>query len=61
MKIENQYPKINPDTPIKSRCRGCRRPKLTVEEKIDIIYKVFVAYEYMKDVAKEFRVSMNVV
>ena len=34
---------------------------LTVDEKIDILYKIFVVHEYMKDVAKEYRISINVV
>ena len=57
----DEYPLLNPDTPLNSRHRGRRRPALTVAEKIEIVHKVIVEYEYQQDVAKEFRVSRYVV
>ena len=55
--LEEMYPLLNPDVPYRSRFKGRRRPPLTVAEKIDIVYKVLVDYEYHQDVAKEYRIS----
>ena len=46
---------------VDSRRRGKNRPKLSVKEKIEIIYKVICKELPEKDVAKEFRVSANYV
>ena len=61
VKFEDDYPRLNPDIAVGSRCKGKRRPMLTVDEKIEIIHKVYVAHEYMKDVAKQYRVGISVV
>ena len=57
----DEYPLLNPDTPLSSRHRGRRRPKLTVAEKLEIVHKMLVGYEHQQDVAKEFRVSRQLI
>jgi len=48
-------------TDIVYRKKGKRRPKLTVKEKIMIVYKVIHEYHSEKEVAKEFRITQSYV
>ena len=61
VRFGDEYPLLNPDIPIQDRYKGKRRPLLNVQDKVEILYKMLVEYEYQEEVAKEFRVSKYVV
>ena len=43
--------------PIGLRRKSWLRRVLTIDEKISIVHKVLIGFEYQKEVAKEFRIS----
>ena len=47
---------IEPTNPY-ARKRGSRRPKLTTQDKIQIVHKILYQHHSVKEVAKEFRIS----
>ena len=61
VRFGDEYPLLDPDTPLNSRYKGRSRPALTVAEKVEIVYKMLISYEHQHDVAKEFRVSKGVI
>ena len=54
-------PDFKEPVPIGMRRRSRRRAVLSVDEKINIVHKVLVEFEYQKDVAKEYRISIQTV
>ena len=49
------------EVPHRMRKRSKRRPKILLEEKVEIVHQVLVEHEMVADVAKEHRVSVQVV
>ena len=54
-------PDFNQSVAINSRKRSKRRRPLTTSEKVDIVYRVLVSYEKHAEIAREYRVTQQVI
>jgi hypothetical protein len=61
--IEKQQlrPDFNQSVAINSRKRSKRRGPLTTSEKVDIVHRVLISYEKHAEIAKEYRVTPQVI
>jgi hypothetical protein len=54
-------PDFNQSVAIRSRKRSKRRGPLTTSEKVDIVYRVLISYEKHAEIAREYRVTQQVI